>query len=1058
MSDQGTAMSLVQSDLALAARVRGQYTRRLVLDVPDARSLPIRDYLPGDWVTGPTDRRSERVRVHQITLSRDEHGAVTGSVVLNDRLVDADIRRTKRMRGIVGGSQADGGAGTRPTDPPSERDNRTPKAPTGLVVATSAFIAEDGQAVGRIAAQWDAVTEATDGTSMEIAAYGLWMRRDVSGAPWVFLTRSIDTTVEYFPLPPGERIWVAVSAIPSYSPNWSALSAPFFVTVGSDVEPPPVPSNLVATARLGVIRLEWDGLGRYGEAMPIDFARLEVEKNGHPGVFGTMPFASALVDDPPYNQPQQYRSRTVDRSGNASDWSDWVTATTTPLVDADVILSQVNAAQTTITNIGQAAIESGLTLTQKLAQLQDTLAKAEIPIVSSSDPTISDGIGRPSGALWVKTDTSGRMSSMYRWDDVMAMWVGMPLSTTIVPQIQIGSGTAGLLDVSRLTASTAQIGTAVVEKLWADVVRSRKITTDMLVVSAGENIIPDPAFASGADGWSTFSGPTWSATAGRNGAPAYVFPHTSGIAQAVMARTKVPVKGGGQYRLSLSIKSSSAVSWQGIHAHLVFRRRDGSTQNIVPSLESSGTFTPGAWTTIGYQPMSCPDDTVEVEAQVWVLGSAASSTYTVDFVSAARMTDASLIVDGGVLARHITTGAVTTDKLAALAVTADKIMANSVTADKINAGAITAEKLAATAITGKTITGGAIYGAYIEAKHPNNNGKVMFSPYGIWAINPQGTQTFYLNSSTGQVEARGLFRTINDYGYGVEMAYNARGDGSAGLGILNPNLQVGGAIVSKTQSVGGYSAGDLVIHGPETTLNSSGRSELIMSVGSSWSLRNYYGATGDYGGIVSNQTNLQMYGREVRVVAQAANNQGDLYLRSQQHTFMTAGGGIRIGDGAGPLRLQGNPVQFWGLIQTTSGNGYPMAVDTGSNGMFQVSERKYKTNIHDADAEDVTLDAVKRLQPRTWQDREEVRAAAQAEADAGMGALDAHRAALGAVRRNLGFVVEEVQDAGLDVLIINPDGDGGLPPTVAYDKVAAALVLWLRDHESRLAALEGATL
>ena len=1052
VSDQGTAMSLVQSDLALAARVRGQYTRRMVLDRPGARSLPIRDYLPGDWVTGPTDRRSERVRVHQITLSRDERGAVTGSVVLNDRLVDADIRRTKRMRGIVGGSQADGGAGTRPTDPPSERDNRTPKAPTGLVVATSAFIAEDGQAVGRIAAQWDAVTEATDGTSMEIAGYGLWMRRDVAGSPWVFLTRTPGTTVEYWPLPPGERIWVAVSAIPSYSPNWSALSVPFFVVVGSDVEPPPVPSNLVLTVRLGMIRLEWDGLGRYGEAMPIDFARLEVEKNGHAGTFGTMLFASALVDDPPYGQPQQYRSRTVDRSGNASGWSEWVTGTTAPLVDADVILTQLNAAQTTITNIGQAAIESGVTLTEKLAQLQDTLAKAEIPIVSPNDPTVSDGIGRPSGALWVRTNAAGQMSSMWRWDDVMVMWLSMPLSTTIVPQIQIGSGTAGLLDVSRLTASSAQLGTAVIDKLWTDVVRARKITTDMLVVSAGENLVPDPGFASGAQGWNTHgAGITWSPNAGRSGQPAYVISHTYGDGRVLEGKTRFPVDPGGMYKMSVTVRTSTSIPRSAIVATAYFLREDGSWHSFSIPADQAGTITAGTWETITFTGHSAPADAVAGAAYVTVRNTAPTATYTIDHVSVVRMTDASVIVDGAILARHLTAGSVTTDKLAALVVTTDKLAANAVTADRIAAGAITAEKLDATAITGKTITGGSIYGAYIEAKNPNNNGKVFMSPYGIWANDPAGTTTFFLDSSTGQVNARGAFRSTDSYGYGVEMTLNAWG-GSAGLKVTNPNLGVSGAIVAKRVAGGGYDANDFVIHGPETTVNSSGRAELVMKAGGTWRLQGLY--TQVNSGVESNTSNIRLYGQDVNIYNTKPNGAGNIWLTSQQHTFIQpTGGAVYVGGGIGPVRLHASELLTVGLPATSG--GFPLTISADWKVFYQGSSRTVKTDIHDAEQR-LSLDAVKGLRPKLWRDRGEVRDAVAMAIESGAGVVEAQRAALASAGQYLGFLAEDMAALGLDQLVIQ--GGPEQVPGVAYDRVAAALVLWLRDHEQRLVALEGAPL
>ena len=56
----------------------------------------------------------------------------------------------------------------------------------------------------------------------------------------------------------------------------------------------------------------------------------------------------------------------------------------------------------------------------------------------------------------------------------------------------------------------------------------------------------------------------------------------------------------------------------------------------------------------------------------------------------------------------------------------------------------------------------------------------------------------------------------------------------------------------------------------------------------------------------------------------------------------------------------------------------------------------------------------------------------------------------------LGFLAEDMAALGLDQLVIQ--GGPEQVPGVAYDRVAAALVLWLRDHEQRLAALEGAPL
>ena len=393
----------------------------------------------------------------------------------------------------------------------------------------------------------------------------------------------------------------------------------------------------------------------------------------------------------------------------------------------------------------------------------------------------------------------------------------------------------------------------------------------------------------------------------------------------------------------------------------------------------------------------------------------------------------------------------TTDKLAALVVTTDKLAANAVTADRIAAGAITAEKLDATAITGKTITGGSIYGAYIEAKNPNNNGKVFMSPYGIWANDPAGTTTFFLDSSTGQVNARGAFRSTDSYGYGVEMTLNAWG-GSAGLKVTNPNLGVSGAIVAKRVAGAGYDANDFVIHGPETTVNSSGRAELVMKAGGTWRLQGLY--TQVNSGVESNTSNIRLYGQDVNIHNTKPNGAGNIWLTSQQHTFIQpTGGAVYVGGGIGPVRLHASELLTVGLPATSG--GFPLTISADWKVFYQGSSRTVKTDIHDAEQR-LSLDAVKGLRPKLWRDRGEVRDAVAMAIESGAGVVEAQRAALASAGQYLGFLAEDMAALGLDQLVIQ--GGPEQVPGVAYDRVAAALVLWLRDHEQRLAALEGAPL
>ena len=180
VSDKDTAQAFMQSTLADAARVRGQYTRDLI--VSDVDSLPLVDYHAGDWITAPTVSHGEKVRVQEIDLSMRQNEGLSCSIALNDIKYDASVRQAKKIKGITGGATLAGSEGGRPAP---EKDHRTPKAVTGLVVATDAYISSRGTALGLATLQWAAVSQATDDTAIDISGYRVEYRKNLAGAPWV---------------------------------------------------------------------------------------------------------------------------------------------------------------------------------------------------------------------------------------------------------------------------------------------------------------------------------------------------------------------------------------------------------------------------------------------------------------------------------------------------------------------------------------------------------------------------------------------------------------------------------------------------------------------------------------------------------------------------------------------------------------------------------------------------------------------------------------------------------------------------------------------------------
>ena len=132
-------------------------------------------------------------------------------------------------------------------------------------------------------------------------------------------------------------------------------------------------------------------------------------------------------------------------------------------------------------------------------------------------------------------------------------------------------------------------------------------------------------------------------------------------------------------------------------------------------------------------------------------------------VSLRPMADASLIVDGAILAQHIKAGTITGDQLAANTINTRELAANAVTAKQLDADAVTARAIKAGEITGdkikaNTITGNQILANSITANelqirpgnmfpdpdfkdpcwgtsgntyaHPNNGGELRFFPNG----------------------------------------------------------------------------------------------------------------------------------------------------------------------------------------------------------------------------------------------------------------------------------------------------------------------------------------
>lgn len=338
VSDKDTAQAFMQSTLDDAARVRGQYTRDLIVNQVDA--LPLVDYHAGDWITAPTVTHGEKVRVQEIDLSMRQGEGLSASIALNDIKYDASVKQARKIKGITGGASLAGSEGGATAS--SDRDHRVPKAPLGLVVQTDAYIGSDGFAHGLATASWSVVTQATNNTAIEISTYTVEWRKHVDGAPWHSAGTTDKTQLGFGGLDCGTQIEVRVRAVPTYSDKLGEWSAVVVATVESDTTPCSVPSKPVLSSELGVVTVHWDGKTSTGARMESDFDHVEVGEGVDAAGMTVISATQSgpgdyLVTGLAAGSQHSYALRSVDHAGKRSDWSAVATVTVASAVSPDEV-------------------------------------------------------------------------------------------------------------------------------------------------------------------------------------------------------------------------------------------------------------------------------------------------------------------------------------------------------------------------------------------------------------------------------------------------------------------------------------------------------------------------------------------------------------------------------------------------------------------------------------------------------------------------------------------------------------------------------------------------
>lgn len=694
VSDKGTAESFMQAQLEMASRVRGQYTRSVLLS--DVESLPLLDYHPGDWITAPTVNHGEKVRVQQITLSVDESGNLSASLTLNDKFYDSSIRQYKRIVGITGGAKLAGSEGGRPAP---ERDHRVPMAPQGLVVDTDAYIDENGWARGLAVATWGEVTEATDDTAIDITSYEVQWRRNIAGAPWMRAGWTDETTLAWSDLDCGIMIEVRVRAIPQYSDKSGEWSDTVVVEVASDVTPPSVPSKPVLSSDMGGVIVHWDGLNESGGGMESDFDHLVVSRGQSPGDMtvidaeatgkGDWLDFSGLTPGATY----YYALAAVDHAGNQSDWSE---------VESVIVVSAVSQEQ-----VDQ--IQSDLSQAQgELDELNTGLSQAQEDIARHDG--VMDQATQDITQLQGKTDEVSRQAAQAIEDALNAQ--------------KTADGRNRIYRDWQDPRVTDPELVPVPGDLWYQY--QRYWTT-----SLGE---PDDSPSALADFYTYAEGEP-------DNSPSVLVPLGSQI-------THVWMWNGSDWE-TYNLVAQNVIAYGSVVADNL------AVGAVTADKILAGAVTTEKLAALSVDASKLTANAVTTDkltANAVTADKLAANSVTADKLTSNAVTTDKLAANS-VTGVKIAARTITADRIAAGAITSYELKAGAVTADKIAAGAITANKLAADAITGKTITGCTINGGTINGvtiNSTNSKGTLRISNGEIRGYPAVGGEGGYINFGVGQ--------------------------------------------------------------------------------------------------------------------------------------------------------------------------------------------------------------------------------------------------------------------------------------------------------------------
>jgi len=305
------------------------------VDLKAEGPVPFRDFRVGDRIRYDQRRLNEReyepMRVRTLSTTWDGTGNKAMSLELNDLFVERMVRLARKIEGIVNGSSNN----TRPPRPPDPDVGETiaPRAPASVSVDSGTVTRRSGEVEAVATVSFPKVVYNVDGSVFDdfgqyVVQISYPERRDNGWGGTVSVHDNendpLFTYVEN--LPPGARVRFRARAI-DLNGNKSTWTESNTHILATDADPPATPDAPSVQVLIGGVRVGWDGMGRFGEPMPVDFARCIVHMStdgvGFPVSDATRAatlLTRGYVTIAPLDTSRNYyfRLQTEDRHGNLS--------------------------------------------------------------------------------------------------------------------------------------------------------------------------------------------------------------------------------------------------------------------------------------------------------------------------------------------------------------------------------------------------------------------------------------------------------------------------------------------------------------------------------------------------------------------------------------------------------------------------------------------------------------------------------------------------------------------------------------------------------------------